>query len=315
MVLVAIIACGCASTAQTAVPRSEQEIARIKETFASIDEQNRTVKKSEAWLRDAYAGIGIRRIHDIPPDEHARYRTYAMNNEVYVIVHPGYFPFFDKWEIPIPPADYSNGYPSRNLVERVTADLPQEDIAYRVAREQERIERDFIEFMSVQKRLVILVLPRDYKNTATYGAMPGADEYARYINELTNRGESIVYLESIAHNDGEVRSDDLAVLMQFLKAVEAKTIYLGGGFLGKCLDGFYGSLRTVFMPSEIYYVPEITAFSPVGMVTDRVKLLTDSGKLSMKGMQKYFRSVAFNRSTGERLRWKSLPLYPVYQNR
>jgi len=315
VLLVAITAGACAPAVQPPPPMSGQESARIKKVFAEIDARNATVKNTEAWLREAYAGIGIRKINDIPPDEYVRYRPYAVNGEVYIIVHPGYFPFFDMWDIPRLPADYSRGYPSQNLMERVTADLPKKEVVYRVAREQERIARDFIEFMSVEKRLVILVLPRDYKENVTYGAVPGYDEYSRYLNELTNRGDSIVYVESIAHNDGQMNEDDLAVLVRFLQAVNGRTVMLGGGFLGKCLDGFFGSIRTVMTYESIYYIPELTAYSPADMVTDRVNLLTESGRLSIRGMRKYFQSVAFNRTTGERLQWKFLPAYQVYQNR
>lgn len=315
LILLLLPVFACAPAAQQSARPADEKTTHVKKVFANIDERNRTVKKSEGWLRDAYSGIGIRNVHDIPPAERERYRTYAVNGDVYIIVHPGYFPFFDKWDIAIPRGDYSQGFPSQNLIERVTADLPREDVVHRVAREQERIERDFIEFMSDEKKLVILVLPRDYRDTVSYGPVPGYDEYARYINELTNRGESIVFVESITHNDGKMREDDLDVLLQFLHAVNAKTIYLGGGFLGKCLDGFFGSLRTVIPFENIYYVPELTAFSPADMVTDRVNLLTKSGKLSISGMRKYFQSVAYNRSTGERLKWRFLSTYPVNQNR
>jgi hypothetical protein len=315
ILLLAVGAGACAPAAPQASRPDDPERARIKKVFAAIDERNATVKKSAAWLAEAYRGLGIRDINVIPPEDYAAYRRFAVNGEVYIIVHPGYFPFFDKWDIPRPPADYSGGYPALNVMERVTADLPPKDVVYRVAREQERITRDFIEFMSEEKRLVVLILPRDYAKNVSYGAVPGYDEYARYLNELTNRGESVVFTESITHDNGQMNDEDLEVLVRFLEAVGTQRTFLGGGFLGKCLDGFFGSLRTRVPFEHIYYVPELTAYSPADMVTDRVNLLTKTGRLSISGMRKYFQSVAYNRSTGEKLRWKFLPLYQVYQNR
>lgn len=295
---------------QTIVPMDH-----VREVFARIDEQNRTVKKSDAWLREAYGSVGIKRLGDIPAGDYAGYGRYVQNGEVYLIVHPGYFPFFDVWDVTPVTTDYSVGYPKKNIAERVTENLAAENIAYRVAREQERILRDFLEFMSHEQRLVVLVLPRSYRDHLTYGYVDGHDEYARYLNELTNGADNIIWIESDTHNSGYLLDGDLAMLTAFLDQTGATTLLLGGGFLGKCLDNFYGSLRKHYSYDAISYVTEITAFSPADMVTDRASLITTGGKLKYRGLRKYFESVAFNRTTNERLRWSVLDLYLVYRNR
>jgi hypothetical protein len=304
-----------AACAPVQAPQSDIPPERVKEIFSRIDAQDSTVKKSEAWLRGAYRSISIRKLADVPPQEYDKYRQYVKDGEVYIIVHPGYFPFFDKWDVTPIETDYRKGYPAQNIAQRATAVLPAENVAYRVAREQERVARDFLEFMSQEGRLVVLVLPRNYLEHLTYGYVPGYDEYARYINELTNGAENILWLESDTHNSGYLLDADLAMLGSFLDAAGVRTIRLGGGFLGKCLDNFYGSLRKRYAYDAISYVTEITSFSPADMVTDRASLITSTGKLKYSGLRKYFESVAFNRTTNERLRWSNLTLYRVYRSR
>lgn len=313
--MVLVMACApAAQTRKTRFPPEERD--RIKKIFATIDERNRTEKRSGAWLQSAYVSIGIRNLNDIPASDYASYGRYVTDGEVYIVVHPGYFPLFDKWHIP-PPADVrENSFPELNLPDRLTVNLPSDNIPYRVAREQNRILRDFLEFMSEEDKLVVLILPRDYKNNLTYGYQPGRDEYARFINEITNRSESIVYIESDTATSGYLIDKDLDVLANFLDAAGVKTIKLGGGFLAKCLDNFYGSIRNKFAYEAIAYVPEITAISPAeDMVTNEVALLDKEGRINMKAIRKYISTVAYNRANGERIRTQNFTLYPIYQNR
>ena len=314
-ILVIVLACApAAQTRKAKFPPEERD--RIKKIFAAIDERNRTEKRSEAWLRSAYASIGIKKVNDIPPSEYASYGRYVTDGEVYIIVHPGYFPFFDKWHLPPPAPITGDDLPAENLSDRLTADLPADEVPYRVAREQGRILRDFIEFMSEENKLVVIVLPRDYKINQTYGYQPGRDEYARYINEITNRSESIVYVESDTATSGYILDKDLDVLDNFLTAAGVKTVKLGGGYLAKCLDNFYGSIRGKFAFEAITYVTELTAISPAeDMVTGEVDLLDKDGRINMKSIRKYISTVSYNRSNGDRIRTKNLTLYSIYQNR
>ena len=310
LLLVVLLAMACAP-AQTVIPLIPLPPERASEVFAGIDLQNRTVKKSAAWLREAYRAIAIRRLSDIPPAEYARYRRYVKDASVYVIVHPGYFPFFDEWNLTPIATDYTAGFPQRNVAERLSDAIDSLAIAYQIAREQERITRDFIEFMSAEKRLTVLLLPRDYRDHLTYGYVAGYDEFARYINELTNQADNIVYLESDGDQNGYLRDDDLAMLGAFLDAAGVRTLMLGGGFLGKCLDNLSGSLRKRYRHEDIWYVAEITAFSPYDVVADRGRLLTFWGHLRFENVRDYYTSIPVNRTTSERLRWASIPLYAI----
>ena len=302
---------GCAPALTTSEKFRERESARIRAVFAQIDETNRTEKKSTPWLTTAYASVGIRNIRDIPPQEYASYGRYVRNGEVYLIVHPGYFPYFDTWDISRPPADYSGGYPAQNTMERVTADLPKGEAIYRSAREQEKVLRDFLEFQSLEQGLVVLILPRDYKKNVTYGQVAGYDEYARYLNELTNAAGNIVFIESDTHFSGKLRDDDLRVLLHFLKASGVRTLLLGGNFMGRCLDGLYGSLKTTMFSQDLFFVLELTAFSPTDMKADRVSLLTGAGTLSIERVENYFRKFAYISASEQWLPWRRLSLYDI----
>jgi len=313
--LMVLLTAGCVSLSPPAVEISEQDRALVKSVFSGIDARNRSEKKSDAWLRDAYQGIRLRNLHDIPPQDLGSYRRYTVNGDAYIIVHPGYFPFFDAWDVARPPADYSEGMPRENLVERITAGLPASDTVYRTAREQERTVRDLVEYLAAEGHLVVLILPRDYRDHVTYGPAPGYDEYARYLNEISNEAENVVFLESAAYDKGNLLPGDLEVLIRFLKASGARSVMLGGGFIGKCLDGFYKTLREVMLPGYLFYVPEVTQFSPADMKRDRTSLLADNGGISRRKLYGYFRSFAYDPATEEWLPWKSLPFYDIEQYR
>lgn len=306
---------GCTPVLTPAPQIDDREAARVRTVFARIDERNRTEKKSASWLAAAYASVGIRNIHDIPPQEYASYGRYVRNGKVYFIVHPGYFPYFDTWNIPRPPAEYSGGYPAQNTMERVTADLPRGETVYRSARTQEKVLRDFLEFQSMEQGLVVLILPREYLKNVTYGQVGGYDEYARYLNELTNAAGSIVFIESDTHFSGKLRDEDLRVLLPFLRAVGAETLLLGGSFMGRCLDGFHDSLRTTMFSPDLYFVLELTSFSPTDIKADRVSLLNRAGTLDIERVESYFRKFAYDSATDQWLRWTRLSLYDIDQIR
>lgn len=298
------------------VPRlSADDADRVKRVFADIDERNSTIKKSDVWLRDAYAAIRIRRLNDIAPADFARYRRFVDKNEVYIIVHPAYYPYFDIWNIPRPAPDYREGLPAQNIMDRIAEGISPSHYAFRATHEQERIVRDFLEYASYDKKLVVLVLPRDHRSHVTYGQQDGYDEYARYINEITNRSENIIYLESAAFDKGQLLPEDRALLLQFLKDAGVRTVLLGGGFIGRCLDGFYGTLRTLMFSQNIVRIPELTVFSPTDLARDRLNILTDTGRISPHKLLKYFREFAYDEDTEEFHAWQPFPLYPIYDNR
>jgi hypothetical protein len=234
----------------------KQERARIKEVFREIGENNKTLKKSPEWLSRAYESIKIRKLSDIPKEEYSSYRKYLHRDGVYIIVHPGYYAFIQNKQ-PLPLWEYAKGFPPHNVVERFSENMAPDDLSIKIMIEQEKVLRDFIEFMSKEKKLVILILPGDYKNHLSYGYVKGHDEYARYINELTNMSESVIYMESKEYNNGFLNNENLEVMTAFLGAVGAKTVKLGGGYIGKCLNNFYESIGTKYKNNDIYFILEI----------------------------------------------------------
>lgn len=313
--LLAVTAASACTPARTALPASSGPRDRVRAIFAEIDMRNRTVKRSDAWLREAYRTVAGRSLRGIPTADYGRYRRFARDGKAYIIVHPAYFPFFDEWTMTPVATDYGSGLPRKNLVERVSDLLRPTDVAYQVALQQERVIRDFIEFMSVEKHLTILVLPRDYRDHLTYSRTEGYDEYARYLNELTNGAENIITVQSDGHDNGFLRENDLAALGDFLDAAGVRQLLLGGGFLGTCLDNFAASLRRRYTHDQIWYVRDLTTISPSAVVADRSRFLSFWGVLRQQRLREYVVSIPFNRTTSEPLRWADLSLYAVSRDR
>jgi len=290
----------------------KEESERVKKVFEGIAERNRTAKKSPEWLKEAYSSVRPRKLRDIPKEEYKTYRNYIAGKDVYVIVHPGFYAFFDARAVS-PSKDNIGEFPSLNIFERLTFEISPKDLNMRVMKEQERLLRDFLEYMSTENKLVILVLPRDYKDHVSYG-YAGLDEYARYINEMTNMSGSILYLESQTHNNGVIEKEDLDILTSFLNEIGVKRVLLGGGYLGKCIDDFYESIRKTFKYEDVYFVTEISAISPNDMVSDSINLLTKSGRINFRGVRKYLKvnGIATD-NPDEKPKFRRLTLYKVYR--
>lgn len=261
----------------------KQEIARVEEVIKKITERNKTTEKSQEWLKEAYSSLKIKKLNKIPKEEHGNYKKFMSKNDtIYIVVHPAFYTFFQNTEILSSKRD-AEVFPEENIVERFYKKLSFFNTRMEIFKEQERILRDFLEFMSTEKKLVILILPRDYKNHLSYGYINGLDEYARYINEVTNESESVIYVESTAWNQGSISDDDLRNLSSFLNEVGAKTIALGGGYVGKCLGASYIDIGTKFGFNNIYLVPEITAISPEDLNEPWIDgLLTKDGRLNIR---------------------------------
>lgn len=292
----------------------QKEARRIKGVFQEIKERNGSQKKSSEWLREAHSGLKIRDLRSIPKENYKGFGQSLYNGNIYVIVHPGYYAFFHA-KHNLPPGEEIGGYPARNLVERIAADSELgKSLNIRVMKEQERLIRNFLEFMSMEKKLVILVLPRNHREHLLNGYAAGHDEYARFINDLTNMSPSILYIESETHDNGFLTKPDLELLKEFIDETGAKKIMLGGGYLGKCLDNFYESVRLKYKYDDVSFVADITSVSPTDMVTDAVRLLV-KGRINYSAMWKYFKKSGFTSSNPEEetIRIKRLPYYKVFQ--
>jgi len=302
------LSCAPGSLAQR-VDLSREEQKHARSIFFEIDSRNRTIKKTDAWLTKAYASPGIKKLNDIAPASYDDYRSAVVNGEVVIIVHPGYFPFFDQWSVPVIETDYAKGYPKRNLVERLGDTLDPANTPYLLLREQEKLTRDLIEYLSLEQRLVILILPRNYQDHLTYGYRRGFDEYARYISELTNHSSYILFLESDTYRSGFLLEKDLDMLAGFMEWIGARSILLGGGFFGKCLSHCYISLRSRYSHEQINVVPEITMPPPNGKTIEQAILLDKAGRLSRRGIWDFFQRTSYRSTNNERFHLKPLTWY------
>lgn len=258
--------------------KDKEFVARAKQVVTEINLRNKTVEKSPEWIREAYKGIKLKRLLNIPPDQYADYSKYLSNGNLYVIVHPSFYPFFET-DLVLSSKSDSVDLPVKNLVERfydkATFYMPN----IKVMQEQEKLMKKFLEYASIEKKLILLIVPRDYKEHLSYGYREGLDEYARYVNEITNMSDSVIYMESADWATGYIKPEDLSVLKKFVNAVRPQRIIIGGGYIGRCLENFY---RTITVPfNNVFVSPEISAASPQDLNNEwGNRLLTEDGKIN-----------------------------------
>lgn len=256
-----------------------EEAARVKRVLEENRIRNETYKKSIEWLGDAYSGLKIKRLNDIPPDEFPAYKKYLAHDELYIVVHPGYFIFFENDRV-YPVQETIGGLPADNVVDRIGNAAIRDHQNLQIMVEEERFMRKFLEFMAAEKRLVLIAIPRNYRETMSLKSPEGLDEYARYINDMTNGAESMLFMETETSGSGYMTKADQALLARFLKDSGVKRIMFGGGYVGKCIDNFYEQLKGFFQEGKTFLVPEISAVSPMDGSFDR--MLKEDGQINMK---------------------------------
>lgn len=232
----------------------------IASVLKEIDERNNQVENSSEWIATSYEGLKLRRLGNISEREYQYYKKFLDSGTVYVIVHPGYFSFFQYQSVPV--GEYTDkDFPRFNVIERLLK-LPPTDIKFSLLQAQERRMRDFLEYMSTSEKLVILVLPRNYQKFSGYSYRGKFDEYARYLNEVTNLSRSVLYVESKAPNRGYLLEGEMVRLLEFLLNIGAKKVYVGGGYVGRCLEDFYVDFTETYGGRDVYMVPELADVSP-----------------------------------------------------
>jgi hypothetical protein len=262
-----------------AVGSSELGSDELNMLISTMEERNRTVEDDPLWIKRAYGGLLVRKLNNINVREYKNYRKYLDDGVVYIIVHPAFFPFF-HFPGRVPPIDKDAFLPKENVVERLL-NLRPPDEEFALLQMQERRTRDFLEFMSTRKKLVIVVVPRHYNRYKGYKYRRDYDEYTRYLNEVTNMSESIIFADSRSPNRGYLTDEDGIRLMEFLLSVNAKSIYVGGGYVGRCLEDFYKLLTDEFGPDDIYVVPELSDISPRELNKKMARaLLTPEGDIN-----------------------------------
>ncbi len=235
--------------------RKEQTIRTVLE---AAEKRNREIEKTPEWITFAYQGVGIMKLNDLAAAQYAAYRKYAENGTVYIFVHPSYYLFFHAKK---PVITRNQDHPPGSIVDAFLAES-YNDAVMRLEQQQQQNEKRFIEYLTTSERLVILVLPREYARSTNYAYGEGPDEYARYLNEIANGSPSILYIESETSSSGKLLSSDLIPLLSFLEAADAKSILIGGGYVGRCQKEFYHYITSFALSGTYAIVPEISTFSP-----------------------------------------------------
>lgn len=238
----------------------DQKKAAVRKVLAAVDKRNREIETRPDWIDWAYQGLAIPRLNDIPPERYRQYRKYVDNGAAYIFVHPSYYPFFHAKKSRTMRKAYELDESIVDLFLQSTADSP----VMQLEQEQQRNEKNFIEYLTTEEKLVILVLPRNYSHSSNFEYAKSRDEYARYLNGIANGSPSILYMESESSSSGRLLSDDLIPLLLFLETVGAKEVLIGGGYVGRCQKEFY-QYMTNFAPGNYFIVPEISTFSPADL--------------------------------------------------
>lgn len=231
----------------------------IDAILSEINVRNRTVEDSQDWIEDSYGTLRIRPLESVHKEDYEKYARYLDDGSVYIIVHPAFFPFFHTSKKFTRHAH--RPYTKRNVVEKL---LDRRTSSYRLAvlQAQERRLRDFLEFKSTQNKLIVFVLPKDYVRNKGYTYRKELDEYARYLNEVTNGSASMLYIESRSANRGYLKKKDMVLLMRFLISIDPDKILIGGSYVGRCLESFYTHFTDKFGEDGIFIIPEVSAISP-----------------------------------------------------
>jgi len=246
-----------------------------QDIMQAVEERNATVVKAPKWIENSYEGLHITKLSDIPYSDYETYARYADNGSVYIIVHPAYYVFFHNKKPVIERTEDNMHSSIVDLFIRDSFDKP----IIRYMQEQSKSEKNFIEYISMKGNLVILVMPRNYLQhpSYAYGAeSAGRDEFARYINEITNGSGAVLYMESNSPTGGKLLPKDQVMLFSFLSRVGAEKILIGGGYVGRCQGEFYNYVTSYATMGNYVIVPEISVFSPEDISEKRAEMLLNA---------------------------------------
>ncbi len=297
-----LLLCSCAASPMAQVGLSYPlQTDDLGDVLAKVAERNSTIERHPAWISQAVRDIMIRNLSDIPETEYSGYRQYLDDGVMYIIVHPAYYVFFHDRE-PV--------YSEEDAVDAFLDERPY--TAYmRFLQEQERSLRDFLEITSTRKRLVLLVLPGDYMDYSgfTYRELP--DEFARYVNSVTNESKSVLYVFSEKPNKGSLPDKAKGSLHRFLEEVNPSVILVGGGYLGRCVDDFYKQLTGSVPGTEVMIAEEISAFSPEDVKNLDLAAHVKDGKVDFAAVQE---AIAAKKNQGENSLRRILRNYRNFRN-
>jgi hypothetical protein len=229
-----------------------RKIENLETVLAEIEERNKTIERHPAWISLATRDFMIKNLDEIPESEYPGYAQYLDDGTLYIIVHPAYYVFFHEHEL---------SYTDENAVDAFLSERVYTS-HMRFLQEQERSMRDFLEITSTRKRLVVIILPGNYRYYTGYAYRELPDEFARYVNSVTNGSESVLYLFSEKANKGNLPGKSRKRLLRFIESVDAKTVLVGGGYFGRCVEDFYKDMQSSRDGRQVTVAGEITLFSP-----------------------------------------------------
>ena len=260
--------------------QKKTDISRVME---AAERRNQEIEKKTEWIAGAYQGLGIRKLNDILPRQYQEYRKYVDNGAVYIFVHPAYYLFFHEKKPRVLRADDD----FTNSVMDIFLSESYDNTVTRLEQEQQKNEKNFIEYLTTEGKLVILVLPRDYRRSSNYGYTDGPDEYARYLNEIANSSPSILFMESETSGSGKLLSDDLIPLLSLLEATEATSVLIGGGYVGRCQKEFYTYVTNFAISGTYSIVPELSTFSPEDVSEKMASQFLEDLKINLQSCAEY----------------------------
>jgi hypothetical protein len=259
-------------------------------TLYEVNRRNRNIEDSPRWIKQAYRELKIKSLGDLSENEFEKYRDYLDRGRLYIIVHPAFFTFFEYEGEPGNRDDLTLNYLDRFLSEKTV--FPKISLM----QAQEKVMRDFLEIKSTQQRLIIFVLPDHYHDSDRYTFRFPRDEYTRFLNEVTNESDSVLYLYSRSMNSGKLRKRDMYRLVNFIQAVRPESILVGGAYYGRCVSAFYRKLRKKvdFIPS--YLVADLVSLSPSDIsFSTALSLMKSNGRLDSEKLTDYLAKNKINR--------------------
>jgi hypothetical protein len=262
-----------------------------KDVIEAVEKRNSSVEKDPNWIDFSYSGISIKKLNDVPDEEYPSYGKYVDNESVYIIVHPAYYLFFHNKKPQITRSPY-NLY--SNIMD-LFIDEKLDDPILKLAQVQQKNEKNFIEYITADEKLLILILPKNYREHQSYAYGEEFDEFARYINEITNSAKSALYIESNSSASGKLLTDDLIMLLTFLEKIGAKRIFIGGGYVGRCQKDFYNYISSFFPSDDYFIVPEISTFSPSDISSGKAAHFLDGEEINLTSASEFIISKTSSR--------------------
>jgi hypothetical protein len=224
-----------------------------------------------SFLPGEKPAFAIKNLRDIPTHSSAELLKNAQDRDMYLIVHPSYYVFFHDKEWLVPYEE------SKNVVGSfLDTQFSDNDAIVHLMKEYEKAEMQFLTGAKADKKLVVLILPGNHVTASQYLYKDTPDAYAQYVNKMTQDAETIFYLESKNASTGKLFDLDKETLLDFIHKTNAKKVFIGGGYIGRCQKEIYNFLAEKWSDKDVAIVPEISAFSPADLNEPTARMLLTS---------------------------------------